>query len=156
MSKELSPVAELNETAREFARRVARGEAPNEAGRALGLTELAHHNLLRQSAIVWAIRVERQRLLSTEGASLGYKVLMDLARDESVQPAVRRSAAKDLLNLGGHVPPKAEFDTNSHNNRPLSEMSSDELRALVDKLDSELADRAKPISDAASGASGRS
>jgi hypothetical protein len=148
MPKELAPLADLDETKREFVRRVAKGESPSTVGESLGLCHQAHNNLLRQTAVVWAIRVERQRLLATEGASLGYAVLMRLAGDETVNSGVRRQAARDLLALGGHSAPKPESNVNDTRDKPLSEMTSEQLRALVDKLDSELAERAKDVSDA--------
>jgi hypothetical protein len=150
--QEIAPLAELNETHREFVRLVARGRPPTLAAKDCGFHEKTYLVLMRQHAVVWAIRVERQRLLATEGASLGYAVLMELAGDQSVNAGVRRQAAKDLLNLGGHVPPKAENEQSSKSDKPMAEMSREELRALVDRLESELAERAQPVQDVSDGA----
>jgi hypothetical protein len=145
MARELAPMHGLAPDVKEFIRRVALGDDPVKVGIAMGKSEAYGHNLLRQSAIIFALRLETQRLLATEAAPLGLKVLMGLARDETAPAAIRRQAASDLLNRAGHVPPRPENEQSSKTDKPLSELSTDELRALVDKLDGELAERAKPV-----------
>jgi hypothetical protein len=82
-----------------------------------------------------------QRLLRVAPSALS--VLERLAIDESIPPAVRRLAASDLLDRVGLV-----SQTALALSRPiesLSEMPAQELRALVQRLESELFARATPV-----------
>lgn len=100
---------------------------------------------LRLPNVCSAIRNEIARRIVVEGAPLGLSVLIQLAKDDTVLPAVRRACARDLMAMAGHVAPKAA-EQGDKGAKPLHEMSSDELRAVVDRLESELAARATPVS----------
>lgn len=100
---------------------------------------------LRLPNVVNAIHQEITRRIVVEGAPLGLRVLVQLAKDDAVLPAVRRACARDLMAMAGHVAPKAA-EQGDKGAKPLHEMSSDELRAVVDRLESELAARATPVS----------
>jgi len=84
-----------------------------------------------------------QRLLSSAPSALS--VLERLMTDENVPAAVRRLAASDLLDRVGLV-----SQTALALSRPvesLSDMPARELRALVQRLESELFARATPVRD---------
>lgn len=59
---------------------------------------------------------------------------------------IRADAAKVLLDRAGYVPPKAN-EPGAGAMRDPSEMSSDELRAYIDKAEQQLAARASPVED---------
>jgi hypothetical protein len=138
---------QLTERQQKFVREVVKGRRPDDAARAVGYTGdiwSAVGNLLHQPSVATAIRLEINRLLTVEAAPLAYNVLVDLARDTATPPAIRRACARDLLDRSGFIPPKAESAL-SATEKPLSDMSSDELRGLVDRLESELGARALPV-----------
>jgi len=70
-------------------------------------------------------------------------VMERLATDETIPPAVRRLAAADILDRAGLVS-QAALQL-SKPLESLSEMPADNLRALVQRLESELFSRATPI-----------
>jgi hypothetical protein len=104
----------------------------------------AAYGALRAHSVCSAMRTEITKRLTMEGAPLGYRVLVGLARDETVPAAVRRACARDLLDRAGFIPPRAAA-AESGDEKPLQDMSSDELRALIDRTESELGARATPI-----------
>lgn len=99
----------------------------------------------RQPAIIAAIQVEVAKRLAI-GSAVSLKVLEDI-RDNSKDERLRVACAKDLLNRAGFIAPKAT-EASRGADKPLNDMSTTELRALADKLEGELADRAKPVSSA--------
>jgi hypothetical protein len=143
------PAIRLTDMQAAFVRETVKGRLPDDAARAAGYN-MTHpdiaYRLLQNPGVALAIRFEVNRLLTVEALPLAYNVLKDLAKDPKVPPAVRRACARDLIDRAGFVAPKAQaFE--GQGEKPLSEMSSEELRALVDKLESELAGRAVDVSD---------
>jgi uncharacterized protein (UPF0147 family) len=138
----------LNDRQESFVKEILKGRVPADAYRAAGYSEESDHNansLLHSPAIAAAIRFGITMRLTTEALPLAYNVLAELARDVAVPAAVRRAAARDLMDRAGFVAPKAIDAASAGADKPLSEMSSDELRGLVDKLESELGARALPV-----------
>jgi phage terminase small subunit len=137
----------LTEKQQKFVHEIVKGRIPvdaaREAGFQSGLKEQAFR-LMHTPAVAAAIRFEITRLLTVEALPLAYRVLTDLARDSSVPAAVRRACARDLMDRAGFVTPKAP-EAAAGAEKPLSEMSSDELRGLVDRLESELGARAVDV-----------
>lgn len=100
----------------------------------------------RSPAILAAVHVAVARRL-VEGAAVGLKVLLDIARGDATSAQDRKlqlDAAKELLKLGGHVGPRSKA-AESDAGRQLHEMSLDDLRRQRDALERELADRSRPI-----------
>lgn len=144
---ELSPLR-LTEMQADYVRYLISGKSPEDAVIAAGYTADAYataYRLSRTPAVTAVMRSEINRLLVVEGLPLAYQTLLQLAKDSSVNPAVRRACARDLMDRAGIVPPKASA-ADPGGQKPLSEMSSDELRGLVDRLESELAGRAIDVS----------
>lgn len=117
----------------------------------LGYKGSARNNLARTAsqspAILAAVHVEIGRRL-VEGAAIGYRVLIDVAKGEAPTAAEKKlqlEAAKELLKLGGHVGPRAKSQENA-GGKQLHEMSLEDLRKQRDALEQELVDRAKPVS----------
>lgn len=82
-----------------------------------------------------------------EGAAVGLKVLLDIARSEQESTAGKKlqlEAAKELLKLGGHVGPRAKA-TENQGSKQLHEMSLDDLKRTRDALESAIADRSAPV-----------
>jgi len=91
-----------------------------------------------------AIAEGLSRRLITEGAPLAYSVLVKFARDETVSPRVRADSAKTLLDRAGFVPPKASEPVDA-SRKDLTEMTPDELRAVIAAAEARLAQEAKDV-----------
>jgi hypothetical protein len=114
--------------------------SPSKAERESGLPAATTADLRIQRAARDALA---SRLLSIAPRALG--VLESLMTDSATPPAVRRLAASDLLDRVGLVSHAALALA-----RPvesLSDMPARELRALVERLETELFARAKPVTD---------
>jgi phage terminase small subunit len=102
--------------------------------------------LLKVPHIQAAVQAGVRHALALD-APLARRVLVDLAQDAHMNPKIRLDAAKTLLDRAGHVAPRPTTDKSAEH-QALHEMSIEQLRALADRLESELADRAKPVEPA--------
>ena len=100
--------------------------------------------LLRIPRVMAAVNAAVQIALA-EDAPLARNLLRQYVKDPSMHPKIRLDAAKTLLDRAGHIAPKAR-DASGGQDKPLNEMSRDELRALVDRYEAELTGRAKLVS----------
>lgn len=97
---------------------------------------------LRAPAVQKAISEYRSRVLATEGATLAYHTLVDCMKPGN-PGAVRVAAAKTVWQAAGMMEKGAIAGE-----KPLQDMSADELMATIAKLDqamSERAEGAKPV-----------
>lgn len=140
----------LTAAQRVFVDRLAEGcdksEAIIKAGYKDEKPEREAWRLLQQPQILAALQIQVARRLAV-GAAVARKVLHDIMVDESVDKRLRAACAKDLLNRAGFIAPKAQ-EARKGAETPLNEMSTTELRALADKLEGEIAGRAKEVSSA--------
>ena len=100
--------------------------------------------LLRIPHVLAAVNAAVQIALA-EDAPLARNLLRQYVKDPSMHPKIRLDAAKTLLDRAGHIAPKAK-DPSAGHDKPLHEMSLEELRALVDRYEAELTGRAKLVS----------
>ena len=89
-------------------------------------------------AIVFAAR---QRLARTIPLSIS---VLEQLRDTAHSEKIRMDCATRLLDRAGIIPPKPE-EAVSEIEKPLNDLTLEELRSLVDRYEAELANRAKPI-----------
>lgn len=108
------------------------------------------YQLARQPHIASAIHLEIQRLLALNDAPLARRVLLKILADDAAPPRTRADIGIKLLSMAGHG--VRDGDKREHD-KPLSDMSPDELRQLIDRNQSEierierdLAARAKDVS----------
>jgi phage terminase small subunit len=99
--------------------------------------------LLRVPHVQAAVQAGVRHALALD-APLARRVLVDLAQDAHMNPKIRLEAAKTLLDRAGPVAPRPTTDKSTEH-QALHEMSIEQLRALADKLEAELADRAMPV-----------
>nr|WP_256465479.1 DUF1192 family protein [Bradyrhizobium sp. 159] len=106
---------------------------------------------MRLPAVAAAISESIQLDLAVVGAPLAYRVAKSLLQDASVSARVRADLSIKVLDRAGHIAP-ARKETQS-SQKSLSEMSRDELAAFIagnqaeiDKIEAELASRAKDVS----------
>jgi hypothetical protein len=87
------------------------------------------YQALKSEIVQRALHDYRERLIKTEGATLGYKTMLELARPGN-PGGVRFSAAKYLMDAAGHGA-KVE---DGGKEKPLHEMTEAQLQAFVEKM----------------------
>lgn len=130
---------------RVFIRELAQGSTQDDAAAAAGYSDTTTlWNLLNSPAVAREVEKGVRAHLQTVYGPRSMRILYDLAHDEKTHPAIRRAAAKDLIGVAGYVPPKAADGLT--NDKSIAAMPAEELAALVNKLEGELASRAKDVS----------
>lgn len=123
----------LTEKQRDFVRYYAvDGLSQKQAAAAAGYSspDSAGYQVLQIPHVREAVHAAREGYIKTELANLGLKVIKDLLTDSNVPYNVRFSAAKFSMELAGHGQRDAENDPKD---KPLSEMSVEELEQFVAK-----------------------
>lgn len=105
---------------------------------------MAGPQVLRSRAMQAAIVAEVRTLLAVEGAPVALRTLLEIARDTTAPKGVRVDASKALLDRAGFVAPRSKPGEDGA--KTLQEMSIDELRAFIDKAESERAAAARDVS----------
>jgi phage terminase small subunit len=140
----------LNERQARFVAGVMRGEKIEDAYENAGYEEKGRNaefgarTLLHRPAIVAAIHSEISRQLTVDARD-ARRVAVQMMNDPAVSDRVRADLAVKLLRLGGHVEPRSMPEETRHD-KPLHEMTTEELRARAEQLEGEIASRARPIS----------
>lgn len=136
---------------REFVRAFVNGQSYSQAAITAGYPskEAAANGwrLLRTAHVLAAVHSEGRRLLVSE-APASIRTLIWL-REHAESEKVRESASRTLLDRAGLIAPRAVADSGRHE-QALHEMGLGELRALADRLQSEIETRAKDVSGAVS------
>jgi hypothetical protein len=89
-----------------------------------------------------AIRLERQRFISGELANVATGTLQAIMTDKEAPAAARVQAARTVLEMSGEIGRHKRVDDED---RPLSELTADELTRMIDKWTEEKSALAKPI-----------
>jgi hypothetical protein len=150
MSQEIVLAHAFTDRQKVFIERAAAGIEFHEAGRQAGYSEsdipTAVWRLTQQPAIIAAIQISVARRLAL-GSGVALRVLNEFVADETLDKRLRVVCAKTLLDRAGHIAPKA-VAASQNGAIPLNEMSMADLRQLADKLEGEIAGRAKDVSSA--------
>lgn len=133
-----------------FVKAMVRGQTPKAAALAAGAAEDQGYAWLRSPRVAAAIEDEMWRVLKTEAAPEALQTARDLLAP-GIPHATRAIAAKLILDKAGYSP--AEKSSHSEQaDADLSAMSVDQLKdylgkktAEIDRLEGELALRAKPV-----------
>lgn len=100
---------------------------------------------LRDARIVGKLHIERQRKMMTEGAAIGYRVLLEIATSDgqdgraTAPVAERRQAARELLRLGGHSETLAAQILSGQQAAALHELTEEQLAEHVRQAQETLA-----------------
>ncbi|KGT77133.1 hypothetical protein MA20_21180 [Bradyrhizobium japonicum] len=143
---------DLNDQQRELVRLiVVEGKPPEDAAKHAGYHPKSVYRTLRLPAVAAAISESIQLDLAAVGAPLAYRVAKSLLSDESISARVRADLSMKVLDRAGHIAPTRK--DLAPRQKALSEMSRDELAAFIeqnqaeiDKVEGELAARAKDVS----------
>lgn len=108
---------------------VQNGGNVSAAGRTAGYaSDSGPWEALKAPSVRAAIKIEREKLVEIQGASLGIKTVMDIAGDDEAPKAVRLKAGMWLYELSH---PKAVAALPGASDKGLHEMTMDELQAFV-------------------------
>lgn len=126
------------------------GEAAAKAGYGNENSGAIGSAMLQHPAILAAVQIGVAKQLAL-AAPVALKLLKRFVADETIDKRLRVVCAKTLLDRAGHIAPKA-IAASSGAVVPLNEMTMTDLRALADKLEGEIAGRAKEVSSASKAA----
>ncbi|MCJ9729537.1 DUF1192 family protein [Bradyrhizobium sp. PRIMUS42] len=143
---------DLSEQQRTLVRLIVNeGRRPEEAAEIAGYHPKSVYKTMRLPAVAAAISESIQLDLAVVGAPLAYRVAKSLLQDASISARVRADLSIKVLDRAGHIVPARKDQASQH--KSLSEMSRDELadfiasnQAEIDKIEAELASRAKDVS----------
>lgn len=126
---------------------VRNGSTPTHAARDAGyaVPKVAAFDLLRLPHVAAAIRLERERYISGELANVATGTLQAILTDKDAPAAARVQAARTVLEMSGEI---GRNKRSAEDDRPLSEMSAEELAGLIDKWQAEKAALAVAIDPA--------
>lgn len=132
-----------------FLHEYARSGHIGAAAWAAQVSESTAKGWIQRPDVITLLHAARERLLQTEGASVGLRVLLELAEGPSVPAAVRRAAAKDLLALGGHSEVvAAQKSLAGQAPKSLQDMAPDELERTIAAASATLAQLRRPVINA--------
>ena len=140
-----APGIELTPKQRTFIMALVRtGTNPTNAAREAGYSDAgaSAYDLMRLPHIAAAIRLERERYISGELANVATGTLHAILVDKAAPAAARVQAARTVLEMSGEI---GKAKRSAEDERPLSEMSAEELAGLIDKWTAERAAMATPI-----------
>jgi len=123
---------------------VRTGCTPTQAARTAGYSDAgtSAYDLSRLPHVAAAIRLERERYISGELANVATGTLHQILVDKGAPAAARVQAARTVLEMSGEI---GRHKRSAEDERPLSEMTAEELAGLIDKWQAEKAALAKPI-----------
>lgn len=135
----------LTSKQREFVRAlVTLGDCPAAAARRAGYSHPAGtaYALMRLPHVQIAVRQERARLFDGDLANVAAGTLRTIMMDDTAPAAARVSAARTVLEVTREIGRRQE---DTPEDRPLSEMSADELADLIERWKSERASMARDL-----------
>jgi phage terminase small subunit len=123
---------------------VRNGTTPTAAAREAGYNnpKVSSFDVLRLPHVAAAIRMERQRYISGELANIATGTLRHILTDSEAPASARVQAARTVLEMSGDIGKAKRQDDED---RPLSEMTAEELARMIDKWTEEKAALATTI-----------
>lgn len=146
MASDLPAALNLNDRQAEFVRLYVEFGNMQKAAEAAGYAEshIACYRLMKHPVILAAIRYETaKRVQSLAPAAL--TVLEEVMRDTAVNPKTRAYCAVQLLDRAGHNVPTAKDKPGDKPDRPLAELSVEELEAMIHTLRKSQAEEAELV-----------
>lgn len=140
-----APGIDLTPMQREFVCALVRnGCSATKAAEMAGYKEprISAFNLRQLPHVAAAIRMERARYISGELANIATGTLRNILTDSEAPAAARVQAARTVLEMSGEI---GRGKKDADEDKPLSEMTPDELTRLIDRWTEERASLAKPV-----------
>lgn len=113
---------------------VSNGCTQTEAARRAGYADpgMEAWRLMRKPHVIAAVREHRERLISGSLANVAAETFREVMENKAYPAAARVAAARAVWEAAGHF---SGADKNKGQDRPLNEMTEDELRAFIAKAD---------------------
>lgn len=140
-----APGIDLTPMQRLFVTAIVRnGVNPTKAAELAGYStpRTAGHDVMKLPHVHAAIQLERQKYISGELANVATGTLREILIDKEAPASARVQAARTVLEMSGDIGKAKRTDDDD---RPLSEMSAEELARLIDKWTEEKAAMATAI-----------
>jgi len=113
-------------------------QAAIEAGYATDSAAVAASKLLALPAVSLMIARELERV-RIEGGLLGFNTLRIISRSDKAPAAARVTAARTLMEYAGMIGRAGQVEKDP------ADMSTEELKGLLGRIDTEIVSRAKPV-----------
>jgi hypothetical protein len=143
MTNELSARG-LTDAQKAFVKAMVQTGDADLAGRAIGAAPRDVAAWLDDAGVVRAVQASVLRELRTKGVAVAFATLLQIARDSRNNVASRVQASNSLLDRAGMAAARAP-DAWKPTDRPLSEYTTQELKALVEAAERQAGDQAKTI-----------
>ena len=121
------------------------GNNPTQSARLAGYADPSQSafNLVHSPKMIARIRQERHKVYQTDLAPIAVSTLKEVMQDTEAPSSARVAAARSCLELAGDLGKHSQ--ANQKADKSLSDMSVEELSAIIDKLDGEKVRLAKDI-----------
>jgi len=121
------------------------GNNPTQSARLAGYKDpkQSAFNLVHSPKMIARIRQERHKIYQTDLAPIAVSTLKEVMQDTEAPSSARVAAARSCLELAGDLGKHSQ--ANAKADKSLSDMSVEELAAIIDKLDGEKVKLAKDI-----------
>jgi len=121
------------------------GNNPTQSARLAGYKDpkQSAFNLVHSPKMIARIRQERHKVYQTDLAPIAVSTLKEVMQDTEAPSSARVAAARSCLELAGDLGKHSQ--ANQKADKSLSDMSVEELAAIIDKLDGEKVRLAKDV-----------
>ena len=121
------------------------GNNPTQSARLAGYKDpkQSAFNLVHSPKMIARIRQERHKVYQTDLAPIAVSTLKEILKDSTASSSSRVAAARCCLELAGDLGKHSQ--ANQKADKSLSDMSVEELAAIIDKLDGEKVRLAKDV-----------
>jgi len=121
------------------------GNNPTQSARLAGYKDpkQSAFNLVHSPKMIARIRQERHKVYQTDLAPIAVSTLKEVMQDTEAPSSARVAAARSCLELAGDLGKHSQ--ANAKADKSLSDMSVEELSAIIDKLDGEKVKLAKDV-----------
>ena len=121
------------------------GNNPTQSARLAGYKDpkQSSFNLVHSPKMIARIRQERHKVYQTDLAPVAVSTLKEVMQDTEAPASARVAAARSCLELAGDLGKHSL--ANAKSDKSLSDMSVEELSAIIDKLDGEKIRLAKDV-----------
>ena len=121
------------------------GNNPTQSARLAGYKDpkQSAFNLVHSPKMIARIRQERHKVYQTDLAPIAVSTLKEVMQDTEAPSSARVAAARSCLELAGDRGKHSQ--ANQKADKSLSDMSVEELAAIIDKLDGEKVRLAKDV-----------
>ena len=121
------------------------GNNPTQSARLAGYADPSQSafNLVHSPKMIARIRQERHKVYQTDLAPIAVSTLKEVMQDTEAPSSARVAAARSCLELAGDLGKHSQ--ANAKADKSLSDMSVEELSAIIDKLDGEKVKLAKDV-----------